>query len=110
MELLLTKGAEVILDNKEESPLDVCVEVMTLSCVYVQEGWMWIGHRVIYMRTFVHVSLSTELYNQNGYKECVELLLVKYPDEVDRLIWLVKQEKIPRDKVSEILMTTQWQQ
>ena len=24
---------------------------------------------------------------------------MKYPDEVDRLIWLVKQESIPRDKV-----------
>ena len=70
-------------------------------CVCVRKldiNW-WLSKCVCVCVCFA--SYLTNNCSQSGYKECVGQLLVKYPDEVDRLIWLVKQESIPRDKVKE---------
>ncbi|XP_019853444.1 PREDICTED: E3 ubiquitin-protein ligase HACE1-like [Amphimedon queenslandica] len=44
-----------------------------------------------------------EISAENGYKECVELILMKYPDQIDRLLLLSRDDKVPLDTMLSVM-------
>lgn len=44
------------------------------------------------------------MFVQGGYKECIEILLSKYPDLIGKLVDLVKRDNIPLPKIQSVLV------